>query len=206
MHTRPTHSGPSQELLNAAQHGSADAVGQVLQSCRAYLLLIAKEELDERLRAKIGASDLVQETFVAAQNAFDRFEGDSPEALLAWLRGILMHRISDVRRRYVNAKRRSVAREVPLDGGPASARLARAKPVKTNTPSRQMVATEEAERVSLALSSLSSEHQQVIQLRNWKLLPFDEIGRRMNRSPGAARALWLRAINQLTKTLGTHDE
>jgi RNA polymerase sigma-70 factor, ECF subfamily len=199
-------SGPSKDLLTAAKGGSAEAIGRMLQSCRTYLMLIAQEELDERLRAKIGASDLVQETFVAAQQAFDRFHGESSEALMAWLRGILIHKISEVRRHYVNTERRAVAREVPLDGGPASAPLARAKPVKTDTPSRQMAATEEAERISLALSSLSPDHQRVIQMRNWKRLAFEEIGRRMNRSGGAARALWIRAIEQLTSALGPRDE
>ncbi|MBI2826994.1 MAG: sigma-70 family RNA polymerase sigma factor [Planctomycetia bacterium] len=190
----------SRALLQSAKAGSADAVGHLLETCRTYLVLIAKEELDRALRAKLGGSDLVQETFVIAQHDFARFHGQSPEDLRAWLRGILLNKLQEVRRKYKRGKRQ-VAREVPLDGMKSAARQVREHSTKANSPSRQAAATEEAERISLALSSLSVDYQRVIQLRNWKRLSFDEIGRQMSRSAGAARALWVRALEQLAKAL-----
>ena len=53
--------------LAAARTGSSEALGQALQACRGYLLLLAERELDPDLRAKGGASDVVQETFLEAQ-------------------------------------------------------------------------------------------------------------------------------------------
>ena len=47
-----------QDWLTAAQAGSNDALGQALEACRAYLLLVAERELDPNLRAKGGASDV----------------------------------------------------------------------------------------------------------------------------------------------------
>lgn len=190
----------SRAQLQAARQGSAESIGEALEACRDYLNLIAREELDRALRAKIGGSDLVQETFVIAQRDFGRFEGDSPGELQAWLRGILINKIQETRRRYKTGKRR-VGRELPLDGPKSSDRQARERPDKLASPSRQAVTTEEAERMSLALSSLSADYRQVIQLRNWELESFEEIGRRMDRSAGAARALWVRALEQLTKAL-----
>ncbi|HEY2839489.1 MAG TPA: sigma-70 family RNA polymerase sigma factor [Pirellulales bacterium] len=192
-------------FLKAARGGSAEAIGQVLETCRAYLALIAREELDRNLRAKVGGSDLVQETFVIAQREFARFHGESPEELLAWLRGILLNRMQETRRRYKAGKRR-VTREASLDGAKSTARRAREQPAPSASPSRQVAASEEAERMSLALSSLSVDYQQVIQLRNWKFLSFEEIGRQMSRSAGAARALWVRALEQLAKSLEPSDE
>src|SRR5262245_10155176 len=50
---------PSAEgRLDAARAGSVDALGQLLEACRAYLLLIAEHELHHSLQAKGGASDL----------------------------------------------------------------------------------------------------------------------------------------------------
>jgi RNA polymerase sigma-70 factor, ECF subfamily len=205
MGSKPGKSSRSfRAILEGAKAGSADAVGQVLETCRTYLVLIAKEELDRDLRAKIGASDLVQETFVIAQRDFERFHGESPEDLLAWLRGILLNKLLEARRKYKSGKR-EITREVPLDGMKSAVRQVRERSAKANSPSRQAAATEEAERISLALSSLSVEYQQVIQLRNWKLLPFEEIGRQMSRSAGATRALWVRALEQLAKALEPRD-
>ena len=53
-------------LLAEARTGSRQALGQILESCRNYLLLIAGKELTSDLQAKGGASDLVQETFLEA--------------------------------------------------------------------------------------------------------------------------------------------
>src|SRR2546429_538415 len=61
--------------LQDARGGSREALGCVLESCRGYLLQIAWEELDPALRAKGGASDLVQETFLKAQRHFAQFQG-----------------------------------------------------------------------------------------------------------------------------------
>lgn len=193
------------ELLRSAQAGSAEAIGQVLETCRTYLVLVAREEINRELQAKIGASDLVQETFVIAQRDFPRFRGDRPEDLLAWLRGILLNKVQEARRSFQTGKRH-VAREVSLDGAKSSVRNAHERSAKTASPSRQAAASEEAEHISRALSSLSPEHQQVIQLRNWKLLSFEEIGQQMSRSSGAARALWVRALEQLAEALESKDE
>ena len=72
--------------LPEARAGSHEALGQALEACRAYLLLIANQQIDPHLRAKGGASDLVQETFLEAQRDFTHFQGDGIEQFQAWLR------------------------------------------------------------------------------------------------------------------------
>jgi RNA polymerase sigma-70 factor (ECF subfamily) len=69
--------------LPEARAGSPEALGRALEGCRLYLLALAERELDAGLRAKGGASDLVQETFLEAQRDFARFRGDSEAELLA---------------------------------------------------------------------------------------------------------------------------
>src|SRR5205814_6556278 len=86
------------QWIEAARHGSPDALGQVLEYCRPYLLAVANEELEPDLQAKAGASDLVQDTFVEAHRGFGGFRGRNEEALLTWLRKILLHNLADFRR------------------------------------------------------------------------------------------------------------
>jgi DNA-directed RNA polymerase specialized sigma24 family protein len=81
--------------LLEARAGSREAPGRVLEACRRYLLLIADRELDPALKAKGGASDLVQQTFLEAHRDFGRFHGDSEEQLLAWLRQPLRYNLAD---------------------------------------------------------------------------------------------------------------
>jgi len=51
------------------------------------------------------------------------------------------------------------------------------------------------------MSQLSADQQQVITLRNFEQLGFEEIGSRMNRSADAARKLWSRSIETLKLSL-----
>src|SRR5262245_25812028 len=128
--------------LAEARGGCNDALGQALEACRAYLLLIAEEELDPELRRKGGASDLVQETFLEAQRDFLRFQGATPEEWRAWLRRLLLNNVTDFGRRFRATTKRNADRELPLDD---SGELARDLAAADTTPSGQAMAQEQTE-------------------------------------------------------------
>ena len=48
------------EMLNRAQQGESTAVGQLLEHYRAYLKVLARLQIADRLRVKEDASDIVQ--------------------------------------------------------------------------------------------------------------------------------------------------
>jgi RNA polymerase sigma-70 factor, ECF subfamily len=194
------------QLLSQARRGSAEALGEALQACRAYLLVVAQAELDTSLRAKGGASDIVQETFLEAQRDFARFSGQSEEEFLAWLRRVLLHNLSSFNRRYRATEKRKLAREVVLPSedksGVAALPLADSGP----SPSVRAMAHEREGAVRAALEQLPEDYQQVIGLRYDQGLSFDEIATRMNRTPNAARKLWSRAVERLQQLLERPDE
>ena len=55
-------------------------------------------------------------------------------------------------------------------------------------------------RLSDAIANLSAEQREVIILRHVQGLPFKEIGERLNKTSGAVRMLWMRAIEKLRET------
>jgi RNA polymerase sigma-70 factor (ECF subfamily) len=193
-------------LLSAARDGSREALGKALEACRRYLLAIARQELSASLQAKGGASDLVQETFLEAQRAFDRFHGTSEVELRTWLSRLLHHRAVKFGRRYRATQKRRVARETALsevelpgdrDGG-----LRAQQP----SPSTQLMALEQAQRLRQALERLPDDYRRVITLRYVEQYTFEQIGRLMQRTPNAARLLWLRAIERIKHELRGTDE
>jgi RNA polymerase sigma-70 factor (ECF subfamily) len=193
--TEPPHDAA--RWLPAARAGSREALGKVLEAARQYLVSIARQELDPDLRAKNSPSDLVQETFVEAQRAFGQFHGDTEGELLAWLRQLLLYRVGKLRRSYRDTQKRRLAREVVLGGdsssdGPA-ARLAANVP----SPSGQAMENEQDQALEAALGRLPDDYRRVITLRYQEQLPFEEIGRLLQRSPDAARKLWARAVERL---------
>jgi RNA polymerase sigma-70 factor (ECF subfamily) len=193
-----------QQLL-AARGGSPDELAWLLENCRPYLLRIANEELDADLRAKLGASDLVQQSVIEAQRDFAGFQGATGEELLAWLRRILRHNLDDARRHYRETAQRRVSSELPL-ADPNGASLGEGLIADITPPLEGSIARERTEALERAVERLTPEYRQVLTLRYDENRSFAEIGAMLGRSEEAARKLWLRAVRRLRgEVRGLHD-
>jgi len=188
------------QWLPAARAGSSEALGQVLETCRGYLLLIAQQELDPALQAKGGASDLVQQTFLEAQRDFTGFHGTTHAALLAWMRQLLINNLANFRRDFHRDKRR-VSREIALPSGNSSRRRGGGLDAGAATPSVQMMRDEQTEALERALARLPEDYRRVIQLRYREEQSFEAIAELMQRSQNAVRKLWSRAIERLQQEM-----
>ena len=184
-------------LLADARAGSPEALGYALEACRRYLLLVAEKELGDDLRAKAGASDLVQDTFLEAQRDFARFQGRSRDELRIWLRRILLNNVGNFTRQYRAVAKRAVTREVGLPGAGLRSECAGDLAGSAASPSRRLVAHEEAEALRAAVERLPDDYRRVIKLRYYHQLAFEQIGEEIGRSPEAARKLWVRAMDHL---------
>ena len=191
--------------IDEARAGSSEAIGRLIDSCRAYLLLVANEELEPSLRVKVAASDLVQETILTAQVDFPRFRGRSQGELMRWLRRTLLNDLVDLRRRYGDAEKRAIAREESLAGDSRADRPARQVPTHDPTPHASSVAREEAAALQRAMAGLPDDYRQAVTLRNWERMSFAEIAQRMKRSREAVRKLWVRGIERLRDELSKSD-
>jgi len=172
-----------------------------LEATRQYLHSIAQQELDADLRAKNSPSDIVQETFVEVQRAFRHFQGDTEAELLAWMRQLLLNRVGKLRRRYRETQKRRLAREVALAGDDSSDGPAGGLAANMISPSGQAMEHEQDQALQAALGRLPEDYRRVITLRYEEQLPFEEIGRLLQRSPDAARKLWARAVERLHEEL-----
>jgi RNA polymerase sigma-70 factor (ECF subfamily) len=188
-------------LLCEARAGSAEAMGQVLEVFREYLLSIANQRLDPALRAKGGASDIVQETFLEAQRDLVQFAGTTETELKAWLVRLMVNNALNFARTYKSTGKRQVSREVGLPQntptGPAGGDL----PGDTPTPSVEMMAEERTAALKRAIANLPEDHQRVIVLRNQEDRAFNEIAELMGRTENAVRKLWFRAVEQLQQEM-----
>lgn len=186
-----------------ARKGSFSAVGQLLDHFREYLLAVANEELPSDLAAKIGASDVVQETCYQATRDFRDFRGQTEPELRAWLRKILLHNLIDAQRRFQGTQARSVDRE---ESGPGVISRLLADLLSPDPAPSAVAATHEAlAALETAMATLPEDYRKVIRLRHFDAMPFEEIGVAMARSAEAARKLWARAVEQLARELSSHD-
>jgi len=190
-----------ERLIQDAQAGSADSLGQLLEQFRDYLLLVANRELGRDLHRKVGASDLVQQTFVEAHEHIGDFQGSVEVEMVGWLRQILLHQILGMRRRYSHTQMRNIAREcAPSDDSSVERRIESLP--SDDCPYHHVSTNESVAAIYQALDSLPVDYRQVIEWRYWEKLTFSEIGERLGRSAEAARKLWLRAVKQLARDEG----
>jgi len=185
--------------------GDNAAFGRALDGCRNYLRMVAREELPRDLAAKLSTSDLVQETFLGAHRDIGGFRGRSAGELRAWLRGILVHQLSRVRRHYRATGRREIGREA-ASGGPGAAGASRGFVDDRPTPTTGAVRREQIEAVLAALRRLPEPYRSVVTLHQCEGMTFEAIGLALGRSEEATRKLWARALIRLTLELGPrHD-
>jgi RNA polymerase sigma-70 factor (ECF subfamily) len=187
------------QWLPSARAGSREAVGQILEACRSYLLKLAGKNLEPGLQSKSDAWDLVQETFLAAYQHFDQFRGSTEAELLGWLRQTLLNRLAKLRRRFCASHKRRLDAEVSLEASAACERswLADVGP----SPSAEAIRDEDGEAVQKALQRLPGDYQQVILLRINEGLSFGEIGRSMGRTPNSVAKLFARALRGARREL-----
>jgi RNA polymerase sigma-70 factor (ECF subfamily) len=199
--------GPNpRDLMVFARRGSAAALGQLLEHCRDYLLFVANQGLDDDLRAVVAPSDLVQETFVQAQQRFGSFRGTSEAELVAWLRAILLNREFAAYRRYRTAAKRRIPRDPAENGASLSPDAAQQAVCDLPSPSAVASLLEQNALLERALRQLPPDYERVVRMRYWEELTFAEIGQQMRRSSEAARKLWFRAVELLGEILESGDE
>jgi RNA polymerase sigma-70 factor (ECF subfamily) len=66
-----------ERMIAAVQQGEHSELGVLLNLYRGYLLTVAGHELGSDVVAKAAPSDLVQETFLEASQAFADFRGST---------------------------------------------------------------------------------------------------------------------------------
>lgn len=192
-------------MLRAARHGLRDARGQLLDLYWRYLLTLAAEQIDGKLRPKIGLSDAAQETLVRADQNFEKFTDGSVREWEAWLRTLALNTIADLRRRFAS-KKRNIRRELPLDGVDSRTFLEKLSTLNAASAHQVFEGREAAERALAAVRLLRPSHQAVILWRFRDGLSNGEIAEKLERSEDAVRMLLHRALLDLQRRLGDSHE
>jgi RNA polymerase sigma-70 factor (subfamily 1) len=187
------------DLLRKARCGSAEALGELFEACRGYLVIVAHHELPGQLRAKIDSADVVQETFIETMRDFATFRGQTGQQLRGWLRGILRHNLADVDRHFEYSCR-FLSHEVPMRDLRAAVRK-RAFRTAGGTIGEQLVAREQRRALDAALERLPPAYREVIRLHYGERRGFAEIGTRLQRSAEAVRKMACRAVERLRQDM-----
>jgi RNA polymerase sigma-70 factor (ECF subfamily) len=192
------HSPNDEDLVRRVRAGDEAAARLLFDRHLAALRAKARARLPASLRGKVGASDIVQDAWLAAFLDVAKFEDRGDGSFAAWLRTILERRVVDEVRRHAGARKRDLKREVRLGTEAARREPDRGQP----TPSVEVRDAEESARLRAVVDSLSDDYASVIRLVHREGLTLVEAGARMGRTPDATRMLYNRAMDRLADRMG----
>src|ERR1700704_2563852 len=159
-------------------------------------------KLDRKLRGKLDASDVVQQTLLEAHQALESFRGDDSAAQAAWLRQILARNLANAVRDLTRAKRdvrKERALQTDLDA--SASQLEGWLAAKQSSPSQKMERHERALQLAEALAQLPDAQRDAILLRHFQELSLAEIAEQLECTTAAVTGLLQRGLKNLRKSL-----
>lgn len=190
----------TQRLLDEVRAGDRQALDRLLAEHRQFLHWFVELRLDPHIRARLDASDVVQEAQIEAVRRVADYLEQPVLPFRLWLRQIAYDRLLMARRQHVEADRRAVTREAPLPDG-SSIALAQQVLAGGPTPSQHLVQNEMVGRVRLAVAELPETDREILLMRNFEGLTNQETAQVLELDPATASKRYGRALLRLRQLL-----
>lgn len=145
------------------------------------------------------AEELVQDTFMAAGEGLDRFEGRSSH--YTWLYGILRNKYY----KWVRDQKRNPMSLEHMTGDEDSRRPAGVLEGEEKQPLENLAKKEDAREVREAVSDLPPHHRDVLLLRFMEGLPYQDIAEEMDCSIGTVKSRIHYALKKVGRRLGPRE-
>lgn len=200
MDSNPSDSLETQNLLERARQGDGLAFEQLFARYRSYLCRVVELRIDARLRLRFDPSDVVQDAQLEAFRRLADYLQRQPMPFRLWLHRTVSERLSRLRRDHIETARRSVEREVGLSDESALT-LFGGLGVGGSTPSHRVGREELARRVRLAMTRLSEADQEILLMRTFDELSFEEVACLLGIEPATARKRYGRALVRMQQAL-----
>ncbi|MCA9191535.1 MAG: sigma-70 family RNA polymerase sigma factor [Planctomycetales bacterium] len=176
--------------------GETDSPAE-FEEFRSYLHVLAETQLHARLKGKVDASDIVQQTMLQAYQARDQFRGTTSGERAAWLRTILGNVLFAVARNF-SRQRRDITREQSIQAvEKSSIQLANLLVGNSSSPSANLHRHERADELAKAMLKLTTEQRQAIVLKYWHGATLADIGEQLDKSTEAVAGLIFRGMQKL---------
>jgi len=191
VHDPAADSAETCRLLDRAQAGDRQAFEELFARYRPELCRFLGWRLDPRLRGRLDASDVVQETQLEAFQRLAEFLVRRPMPFRLWLWKTAHERLLKARRRHLEAAQRTVDREVALPE--QSSELID----PGSTPSQRLQRKELIVRVRRAIAQLPDADQEILLMRTFEGMAFEEISQVLGISAAVGRQRHGRALLRL---------
>ncbi len=195
----------SDELLARLRVGDLTALGELFSLNRERLWRMVNFRLDQRLRGRVDADDVLQEAYLDAAKRIEHYLNNTSMSFFVWLRQIVLQTMIDLHRKHLGAQMRNAAREVSLHGAayPQATSISLAAHLMGNitSPSQAAMREEVSHQLEEALETMSKIDREVLALRHFEELTNSEVAEVLGIQQKAASIRYVRAIARLKDIL-----
>lgn len=188
-------------LLAGAREGNSEAIDALLARHRDSLRRLVDLRMDQQIKQRIDASDVVQDVLVEANRRLQDYLRNPSIAFHLWIRQIAKDRIIDAHRRHrVSAKRSVDCEQVLATHGAfdqSSLDLVSQLRDRQLTPAAQAAQREIVIQVDQAVHRLDEHDREMILMRHYEQLSNQEIAQALGLSEPASSMRYLRALKRL---------
>jgi RNA polymerase sigma-70 factor (ECF subfamily) len=182
------------ELIRQAQTGDEAASGELLQDHRAQLRQLADHALPVRLKARVDASDIVQQTCLSVFRQIGEFQGQDAAQFAAWVRQIHERNIQNAVRDQLRTQKRGDGLEERLAGQDIGA-------AGQATPSCHAMRQEDNLQLAKALERLPVDERDVLRLRYLEGQTLVQVGEELGLTKDAVVWLMQKGMKRLRQWL-----
>jgi RNA polymerase sigma-70 factor (ECF subfamily) len=188
MSGKPLDPTSGLELLKKARAGDKGALNELIERLRPWMKRLASQMAPQR--GNLDSSDVVQDALLLVARNFQKCQANGVGQFCGWVLTIVRHEAMRV------GGTRPSPKPLP-EGSSAEERI----PAQVDTPSEHAIQNEHREQVQQAIARLSVEDQDVILLRDYDDLEYEEIADVLDITPAVARQRHVRALKRLKKEL-----
>jgi RNA polymerase sigma-70 factor (ECF subfamily) len=200
-------SGDPNDPIEQLRGGDRQALAALFEKHRDRLRRMVELRLDQRLRARLDASDVVQEAFLDVAHDLDAYLADPKLPPLLWLRLHVGRRLTTLHRQHLGTRMRDAGQEISLYQGAlpraSSTALAAMLLGRQTSPTQAAQRAERMLRVQEALNSLDPIDREMLALRHFEQLGRAEAALMLGITQEAGAKRYFRALKRLKDALAT---
>ncbi len=182
------------------------AIGAMILRYQDRLERVVAFRMDNRLRARVDAADVLQDAFIEANRRIVDYKLVANRmSFFLWLRFITLQKLQQLHRHHLGVKARDAGRELaifePGHGQATSLVLAAQLLGRMTSPSHAAMREENRRMLEQALSEMEEIDREALALRHFEHLNNAETAQLLGLSESAASNRYIRAVRRLKSVL-----
>lgn len=200
---------PDTSALLAAKEADRPVVlNRMFEEQKPRLLRMVAVRMHPKVRARVGASDVLQDAYVEVLRRVDDYVADPRIPFFLWMRRIVGHQLIRTHRFHLDAQRRDPRKEAAAEKRiPEASTFAMIDILRDKRPSPLSAAArdESRDRLVRMLDQMSETDREVLAMRHFEEMTNEEVAQELGLGKHAASKRYIRALKRLKEIASEID-